>query len=70
MGKRVEILLGKDGSVTVSSFGFKGSSCEEATEFLDDLFGSPESVKLKDSYYETDETKDNIVEGLPSGFCG
>ena len=64
--KRVEIVLGADGSVKVEAFGFKGTSCQEATEFLNDLFGSPEKVVLKDSYHETDL----IAEGLPEGHCG
>jgi hypothetical protein len=67
--KKVEILLGKDGSVRIEAFGFKGGSCEEATAFLDKLFGSMKNTKHKTSYYE-DEIKDNLVDGLPSGFCG
>jgi hypothetical protein len=66
--KRVEILLGADGSVKVEAFGFTGASCKEATEFLDDLFGSPSSVDLKDEYFSTDKT--TVVDGLPSGYCG
>lgn len=68
MGKRVEIILGADGSVKVEALGFTGTSCLEATEFLDDLFGSPSSVDLKDEYYSTDKT--TVVDGLPSGYCG
>lgn len=66
--KKVEITLGADGSVKVDAFGFKGSSCKEATAFLDDLFGSPKSVELKDSFFETDEI--TVADGLPSGYCG
>jgi len=66
--KKVEIILGADGSIKVEAFGFKGTSCQEATEFLNDLFGSPASVNLKDDYYSTDEI--TVVDGLPSGYCG
>ena len=66
MAKKVEITFGKDGSVAVEAFGFKGASCEEATAFLDELFGKPTDKTLKDSYHE----KELIAEGLPSGYCG
>ena len=64
--KRVEIILGKDGSVRVEAFGFKGGSCEEATAFLDNLFGNGKRTH-KSSYYEGGDT---IVDSLPSGYCG
>ena len=66
MSKKVEIIFGNDGSVKVEAFGFQGASCEEATEFLDELFGKSKR-KHKDSYYEESE---KIVDGLPSGYCG
>jgi hypothetical protein len=70
MSKKVEILLGKDGSVRVEAFGFKGESCEEATAFLDKIFGKAKKLEHKDSYYETDTVKDFDVDGLPGGHCG
>lgn len=66
MSKKVEIIVGKDGSVRVEAFGFKGASCEEATRFLDEVFGEKKMEK-KASYFEE---PDNLVDGLPSGFCG
>lgn len=66
--KKVVITLGTDGSVKVEAIGFTGTSCQEATAFLDDLFGSPTEVTLKDSFYQQDKTV--VVEGLPSGHCG
>lgn len=65
--KKVEITLGKDGSVRIEAFGFKGGSCEEATAFLENLFGKPEKKEYKSSYYEDG---DKICDGLPSGWCG
>jgi hypothetical protein len=65
-GKKVVIILGKDGSVRADASGFKGGSCEKATEFLDKMFGSKGKREFKSSYYE----EDVVVDGLPSGYCG
>ena len=67
MSKRVEVILGKDGSVKVEAFGFKGASCEEATAFLDRIFGGDVEREHKASYYE-EEVK--LCDGLPNGYCG
>ncbi len=66
-GKKVVITFGKDGSVQVEAFGYVGTTCEEATAFLDELFGKPENKKLKDSYHAQKEV---VADGLPSGYCG
>lgn len=66
--KEVVITISKDGAVAVSAFGFKGSSCEEATRFLNGLFKKVR-VDYKESYYEAD-IETTIVNPLPSGHCG
>lgn len=69
--KKVVITLGKDGSVKAEAFGFKGSSCTDATQFLNEVFPSGSSMETKASYYE-EEVKDDLLDinGLPSGHCG
>lgn len=67
--KKVEIILGKDGSIKVEAFGFKGESCEEATMFLDRIFGKAKNKKVKNSYFE-EKQSENLIDGLPSGYCG
>jgi len=67
MSKKVEIILGKDGSIKVEAFGFKGASCLEAVEFLKDLYGEADSLTEKDSMNEVSE---KICDGVPSGWCG
>lgn len=66
MAKTVKIILGKDGSIKVEAFGFKGSSCEEATAFLKNLYGEADIIH-KASFWEQEE---QIVDGLPAGYCG
>lgn len=70
MNKTVEIILGKDGSVRVEAFNFLGSSCTDATCFLDKIFPK-KKIEFKDSYTEMElETNRTLVDGLPSGHCG
>ena len=72
MGKRVEVILGADGSVKVEASGFKGGSCLEATKFIRDSLGvknDENNTKVKSSFYEEEETE-TVVNGLPSGWCG
>lgn len=66
MGKTVKIKLYPDGRVTAEAEGFKGGTCEEATAFLDSIFGT-EKRDLKDEYFESEEC---LVESLPAGWCG
>lgn len=69
---RIEIVYGRDGSVKSEVIGHKGPGCTEKTAFLEKVFGEPEKVEHKDSYYEeaTETETDHIVDGLPSGHCG
>ena len=68
---KIKIKLGKDGAVKVEAEGYKGGTCEQATEFIKKLFGEEENKSFKPSYYEDDETQTNIgTDGLPSGWCG
>ncbi len=70
MGHQVVIKFGNDGSVKAEVKGVTGSSCKDKTEWLNPLYGAPDKVTLKPSYYQEDESKENLVDGLPSGHCG
>ena len=65
----VKILLGRDGSVKLEAFGFKGESCTDATAFIDKIFPSKKTWKEKPSFWE-EEVDEKLVDGLPSGHCG
>ena len=66
MNRKLEITLGKDGSIKVDAIGFQGASCKEATKFLDELFGTAENVEHKMEYYNRELNKDCLT----NGFCG
>ena len=68
MSKRVEVIFGKDGSITGEAFGFKGPVCEEKMEFLKNEFGSKTTVH-KSSYNEIEDVT-KVIDDLPSGHCG
>jgi len=71
MPKRVEVVLGKDGSVRIEAFGFKGTSCTDATQCIRDALGvenTHDNTVKKASYYETET--EAVVNGLPGGYCG
>jgi ABC-type sulfate transport system substrate-binding protein len=68
--KTVKITLGKDGALRVEAEGYKGGSCQEATAFLEKLYGDKATEVLKSSYYEEDNETICNENGLPSGWCG
>lgn len=69
MSKRIEIIFGKDGSIVSEAHEFEGPECVEKRQFLDQEFGAPENVELKESY-NMSTTKTKITNPIPSGHCG
>jgi hypothetical protein len=62
----VRIKLSKDGGIKVDAEGFVGASCEQATGFLDKLFGDAERKDYKPEYW-----MDAVIgDELPEGHCG
>ena len=56
--KRVEVILGADGSIKTEALGFKGASCLEATKFILDALGveqDQDNTTIKSSFYEEEE---------------
>jgi len=66
VSKRVEITFGNDGSISVEALGFEGAGCIEATKFMDELFGEPDTIDHKHEFYLKEYDKDCIKTGL----CG
>mgnify|MGYP001584769250 CR=1 FL=1 len=50
--KRIVIDIDKQGKISVEAFGFKGKSCEKATEDIAKLIGETKEKIRKKEYYQ------------------
>lgn len=57
--KRVIVKLNTDGTIKVEAEGYTGSTCEQATAFLENL-GIVGGEEKKSEYYDTQEQKEEV----------
>ena len=50
--KTAIITVAADGTLTIETVGFKGSSCEAATKALEEALGQSTGSKKKPEYYQ------------------
>ena len=55
--KTIEVIVASDGSSRVETNGFSGSSCQQASEFLEQALGSRQNERLKSDFYQTEVTE-------------
>ena len=55
----VEVLVSPDGGITVEAEGYTGTSCEEATRFLEEALGLPGGRSRKAEFYQREQRHDN-----------
>jgi len=72
MSKQIRVRLGPKGEIKVQAEGFKGESCEEATKFLEKLFGEKTDMSFTDEYYEEELSQEVTIEegDGTGGWCG
>lgn len=59
--KEINITFDKDGNVSIEAMGFKGTSCEKATQAIEKaLAGKDFKKSLKPEYYEKEFVTNNI----------
>lgn len=63
----IKILLDKKGGIEAEGHHFVGPECEEALNFLNQLFGDAVSNKQKEEYFMINQ---DARECLGNGFCG
>lgn len=54
--KRIEILVTPDGQTRVETHGYSGSSCREASRWLEQALGKSTQQRLKPEFYSGNTT--------------
>ena len=52
MTRTIEIIVTPDGKTTVQTRGFVGSSCQDASRFIEQALGQRTDEKLTTEYYQ------------------
>ena len=63
MTKKIEITVRPDGSVSIKTTGFTGSSCRDATRELERALGMSGRESLLPEYFVNNETHDRLQQG-------
>ncbi len=53
MMKSIEIVVAPDGKTTVQTRGFVGSSCQDASRFVEQALGKPTSEQRTPEFHQT-----------------
>ncbi len=56
MMKTIEIIVTPDGKTTVQTRGFVGSSCQDASGFVEQTLGQRIEEKLTSEFYQAQQT--------------
>jgi hypothetical protein len=57
MTRSIEIVISPKGESTVTTRGFTGSSCRDASRFLEQALGQPVREQLTAEFHQSAETK-------------
>ena len=58
--KTIEIVVDKDGRVTVETQGVAGGSCREASRFVEDALGARTSETLTAEFYQAQDGRTDL----------
>ena len=53
MSRTIEIIVAPDGKTTVQTRGFVGSSCQDASRFVEQALGKPAGEERTPEFYQT-----------------
>ena len=61
--KTIEITVDSEGGVSVKTKGFTGSSCKDASRFIEQALGQSSHEILLPEYFQQGHAKDQIQQG-------
>ena len=64
MSKQIEIIVSPQGNTIVTTKGFAGSDCQQASKFLEQALGRQTSERLTPEFYATSTQQQPLREGL------
>ena len=56
MSQTIEILVTQEGETTVQTQGFTGTSCQEASKFIEEALGNRTGERLTGEFYQSQPT--------------
>ena len=63
MSKTIEVIVAPNGQTRVETKGFSGSTCREASEFIERALGRASGEELKAEFYQTAFIQQSAKEG-------
>ena len=64
----IMVTIGQDGTTKITTRGFIGAACKDATRELERALGEVVSVKHTVEFYETDNTHVRVANGQGGGL--
>ncbi|HEY3965147.1 MAG TPA: DUF2997 domain-containing protein [Planctomycetaceae bacterium] len=61
--KTIEIIVSPTGQTTVQTKGFSGSSCQEASRFLEQALGTRQSDERTAEFYQSESETQSVQQG-------
>ncbi len=62
--KTIEIIVSPTGETRVETRGFTGSSCRQASAFLEEALGTQTSERLTSEFFATGQQEQRLNEGF------
>jgi hypothetical protein len=64
--KTIIVIVAKDGGTQVETNGFAGSTCQQASRFIEEALGVRQSERLTAEFYAQQSSQQQVQEGRPA----